>query len=109
MIKKIIATVLILCFVIGAASSVFASAAPSADVNKDSSANAADLLALAQHILSIQTINNYNYDVNNDTVVDSSDLVALQAHLLGFSIIEDVENSGEDIFNPGIEDASDVL
>ncbi|GEM_PF-5785824 len=109
MIKKILATVITLCFVVGAASSTLASAAPSADVNKDSSSTAEDLLVLEQHILNLQTISIYNYDVNNDGVVDSSDLVALQAHLLGFSIIDEAESSDEDIFNPGIEDASDVL
>lgn len=109
MIKKVIATVISLCFVIGAASTVFASAAPSADVNKDSNSTAADLLALEQHILNIQTISSYNYDVNDDAVVDSSDLVTLQAHLLGISVIEEVEEPVEDPLDPGIEDASDVL
>lgn len=109
MIKKLIATIISLCLIFGAASTVFASAAASADVNKDSNTTADDLLALEQHILNIQTISSFNYDVNDDGVVDSADLIALQAHLLGISVIEEEDEPIVDPLDPGIEDASDVL
>ena len=106
--KKIIVSIITVCFILSSIVAVFASAAPSADVNRDRRSSANDILALTQHIIGANTINNYKYDVNDDGIVDSADLVTLQNHILGISLIEE-EIVEEDPFEPGIEDAEDAL
>ncbi|MBQ5885184.1 MAG: dockerin type I repeat-containing protein [Clostridia bacterium] len=106
--KKIIVSIVTVCFIISTLATICVSAAPSADVNRDRRSSANDILALSQHILGVNTINNYKYDVNDDGTVDSTDLAALQNHILGVSVIEE-EIVEEDPFEPGIEDAEDEL
>ena len=106
--KKIIVSIITICFIISTLATICVSAAPSADVNRDRRSSANDILALSQHILGVNTINNYKYDVNDDGTVDSADLVALQNHIIGISVIEE-EIVEEDPFEPGIEDAEDEL
>lgn len=106
--KKIIVSIVTICFIISTLATICVSAAPSADVNRDRRSSANDILALSQHILGVNTINNYKYDVNDDGTVDSTDLAALQNHILGVSVIEE-EIVEEDPFEPGIEDAEDEL
>ena len=106
--KKIIVSIITVCFIISTLATICVSAAPSADVNRDRRSSANDILALSQHILGVNTINNYKYDVNDDGTVDSTDLAALQNHILGVSVIEE-EIVEEDPFEPGIEDAEDEL
>ena len=87
--KKIIVSIVTVCFIISTLATICVSAAPSADVNRDRRSSANDILALSQHILGVNTINNYKYDVNDDGTVDSTDLAALQNHILGVSVIEE--------------------
>lgn len=105
--KKIVVSIITVCFIMSMVATVFASAA-SADVNRDRKTSSNDLLALSQHILNINTNSNYKYDVNDDGIVDSADILALQNHILGISIIEE-EIVDDDLFEPGIEDAEDEL
>ena len=56
------------------------------DVDGDTVVDAADLLALEQHILNVGVLDSAaleNADMNNDGVIGSSDMVILRAKLLG--------------------------
>ena len=102
--KKVVSLILTLVFVVGMCST--AAFAAGGDVNNDNTVNAADLLALEQHILGVNVIDDIFADVNGDGVVDSADLVILQMAILMPEEDEEPETPeiGDGIEDGGIEE-----
>ncbi len=96
--KKVVSLILTLIFVVGMCST--AAFAAGGDVNNDKTVDAADLLALEQHILGVTVIDDEAADVNGDGIVDSADLVILQAEI----IMPAEEEPEEPEVGGGIED-----